>query len=420
MDTPALCRDCLAVFDGAGRCPSCRSPRTRSHPELANLAIAHLDCDAFFAAVEKRDDPSLADKPLIIGGGSNRGVVSTACYIARIRGVKSAMPMFKARKLCPDAVILRPRMARYVEVSRQIRAMMEELTPLVEPLSVDEAFLDLTGTTRLAGAPPAIQMARLQARIEAELGLTVSVGLSHNKFLAKIASDLDKPRGFALIGRAETESFLADKPIGLIWGVGAAAVRSLAAEGIVTIGDVQRRDRAAMLRTFGTQGDRLWHLARGIDTRAVSADRTTKSISNETTFASDLSDPDELNRILWSLCEQVSGRAKRAGTSGHTVTLKLKRADHRILTRQRRVEAPVQLADSLFRTGTNLLQRDMDKAPFRLIGIGLSSLVQAPETALNADLLEPGREKHHAAERARDRIRARFGDDAIILGRSFR
>ena len=420
MTIPSLCRDCLTTFEGDTRCPSCRSPRRVMHPELDQLPIAHLDCDAFYAAVEKRDDPSLADKPLIIGGGSNRGVVSTACYIARIRGVRSAMPMFKARRLCPDAVILRPRMSHYVEVSRQIRAMMEELTPLVEPLSIDEAFLDLTGTARLHGAPPAIQMARLQTRIERELGLTVSVGLSHNKFLAKIASDLDKPRGFSLIGRAETESFLADKPIGLIWGVGAAAVRTLEAQGIVTIGDVQRRDRAAMLRTFGAQGDRLWHLARGIDRRAVSPERATKSISNETTFATDLSDPDELNRILWSLCEQVAARAKRAGTCGHTVTLKLKRADHRILTRQRRVEAPVQLADSLFRASTDLLHRDMDKAPFRLIGIGLSGLVQASETALNADLLEPGREKHHAAERARDAIRARFGDDAIVLGRSIR
>ncbi len=420
MHVPALCRDCLTTFDGTGRCPACRSPRTRGHPELTELSIAHLDCDAFYAAVEKRDDPSLADKPLIIGGGSNRGVVSTACYIARIRGVKSAMPMFKARKLCPDAVILRPRMSHYVEVSRQIRALMEELTPLIEPLSIDEAFLDLTGTARLHGAPPALQLARLQSRIEREIGLTVSVGLSHNKFLAKIASDLDKPRGFSVIGRAETESFLAGKPIGLIWGVGAAGVRGLEAEGIVTIGDVQRRERAAMIRSFGAQGDRLWHLARGIDTRAVTPERHAKSISNETTFATDLSDTDELNRILWSLCEQVSRRAKHADSSGHTVTLKLKRADHRILTRQRSLEAPVQLADSLFRIGEVLLHRDMDKAPFRLIGIGLSSLVEGVETITEADLLDPGRAKHHAAERARDRIRARFGDDSIILGRSIR
>ncbi|PJN96384.1 DNA polymerase IV, partial [Amaricoccus sp. HAR-UPW-R2A-40] len=205
---PSLCRDCLTPSPDPGRCPACRSPRTVAHPELLDLAIAHVDCDAFYASVEKRDDPSLRDVPLIVGGGQ-RGVVTTACYLARIHGVRSAMPMFQARRLCPQAVVVKPRMARYVEVSRQIRALMEALTPLVEPLSLDEAFLDLTGTERLHKAPPALLLARLQARVEAELGVSVSVGLSHNKFLAKTASDLDKPRGFSVIGRAETAAFLA-------------------------------------------------------------------------------------------------------------------------------------------------------------------------------------------------------------------
>jgi DNA polymerase-4 len=179
-----------------------------------------MDCDAFYASVEKRDNPELASKPVIIGGG-RRGVVSTACYVARVRGVKSAMPMFQALKLCPEAVVVRPRMEEYVKASAAIRKMMQELTPAIEPLSLDEAFLDMTGTTALHGAPPAVMLARLVKRMREELGLTGSIGLSHNKFLAKVASDLDKPRGFSVIGKAETNQFLKDKPIGLIWGVGA-------------------------------------------------------------------------------------------------------------------------------------------------------------------------------------------------------
>ena len=176
-----------------------------------------MDCDAFYASVEKRDNPELASKPVIIGGG-RRGVVSTACYVARVRGVKSAMPMFQALKLCPEAVVVRPRMEEYVKASAAIRKMMQELTPAIEPLSLDEAFLDMTGTTALHGAPPAVMLARLVKRMREELGLTGSIGLSHNKLLAKVASDLDKPRGFSVIGKAETNQFLKDKPIGLIWG----------------------------------------------------------------------------------------------------------------------------------------------------------------------------------------------------------
>ena len=185
-----LCRDCLKELPAVSRCLACGSPRVLSHPELMDLTIAHMDCDAFYASVEKRDNPELAGKPVIIGGG-RRGVVSTACYVARIRGVRSAMPMFQALKLCPDAVIIKPRMAAYVEASRAIREMMEELTPAIEPLSLDEAFLDMTGTARLHGAPPAVMLARLVRRMKTELGLTGSIGLSHNKFLAKVASDLD-------------------------------------------------------------------------------------------------------------------------------------------------------------------------------------------------------------------------------------
>ena len=263
---PALCRDCLTQFDTGTRCPKCRSPRVLSHPELWDLSIAHMDCDAFYASVEKRDNPELRDKAVIVGGGT-RGVVSTCCYLARIHGVRSAMPMFQALKLCPHATVVPPRMSVYVEVSRAIRALMEELTPAIEPLSLDEAFLDMSGTSRLHGAPPAVMLARLLQQIEAQIGVSGSIGLSHNKFLAKIASDLDKPRGFSVIGAAETAAFLAPKPVRIIWGVGTAAQASLETAGIRTIADLLRWDQADLIARFGAMGDRLWHLARGQDRR---------------------------------------------------------------------------------------------------------------------------------------------------------
>jgi len=416
---PVICRDCLAGRTGRPRCPACGSPRAVTHPELQSLAIAHVDADAFFAAIEKRDDPALADRPVIVGGG-RRGVVSTACYVARLTGVRSAMPMFKALKLCPDAVVVKPRMARYVEVSQQIREMMRALTPLVEPLSLDEAFLDLTGTERVHAASPALSLARLQARIEAELGLTVSVGLSHNKFLAKIASEQDKPRGFFPIGRAETEAFLARQPVGVIWGVGAAAVRALEADGLRSIADLRARDRKALITRFGSLGDRLWRLSRGLDDRPVSPERGIKSISHETTFAEDIADPRALAWHLWSLAEQVSARAKARALGGRTVTLKLKRADHTVLSRRRTLDTPSQLADRIYRAGEEMLRRDMRAGPFRLIGIGLSSLVPATESDLEHDLLDPTGGRRLAAERAADRIRARFGDGSIVFGRAIR
>jgi DNA polymerase-4 len=416
---PALCRDCLTTWHGPGRCPACRSPRTLRHPELTTLAVAHLDCDAFYASVEKREDPSLRDRPLIVGGG-RRGVVTTACYIARIKGVRSAMPMFKALKLCPEAVVLPPRIRLYAEVSRAIRDMIGALTPLVEPLSLDEAFIDLTGTERLHGAPPVVMLARLQGRIEREIGVTASIGLSHNKFLAKIASDLDKPRGFAVIGRTETADFLASRPVGMIWGVGRAAAAALEAEGIRTIADLRTRDRAALVKRFGSLGDRLWHLARGEDDRHVSPDRPLRSISHETTFSTDLADLEDLGRQLWSLAEQVSARAKARRLAGRVVTLKLKQADHGLIARRHTLEAPTCMADRIFRTALPLLQREIASGPFRLIGVGIASLVAADPDMQSGDLLDRTAARRLAAERASDEIRARFGADAIRLGRSLR
>jgi DNA polymerase-4 len=416
---PTLCRDCLTQFDARARCPKCRSPRLLAHPELNQLSIAHMDCDAFYASVEKRDNPDLRDKAVIVGGGT-RGVVSTCCYLARIHGVRSAMPMFQALKLCPDAVVVKPRMSVYVDASRAIRAMMETLTPAIEPLSLDEAFLDLTGTERLHGAPPAVVLARLVKRMEDELGLSGSVGLSHNKFLAKIASDLDKPRGFSIIGRAETEAFLRPKPVRIIWGVGTASQAALEKAGIRTINDLLRWDRTDLVARFGSMGDRLWHLARGLDTRRVNRDEKLKSISKETTFFEDTSDPDLLDGHLWRLAEQVADRAKAKALSGKTVTLKLKRADFQLISRRHSLTDPTQLSDRIYRAARALFDQTDRKGPYRLIGVGISDLAPEAQADLSADLLDPTAGKRAAAERATDAIRARFGGAAIIKGRALR
>ena len=416
---PSLCRACLTPFEGGARCPACRSPRVISHPELFDLCIAHMDCDAFYASVEKRDNPDLRDKPVIVGGGT-RGVVSTCCYIARIKGVRSAMPMFQALKLCPEAVVVKPRMPVYAEVSRAIRAMMEELTPAIEPLSLDEAFMDLTGTARLHGAPPAVMLARLVRRMEEELGISGSVGLSHNKFLAKIASDLDKPRGFSVIGRAETAEFLAGKPVRIIWGVGTATQAALERAGIRTISDLLRWDRADLSARFGHMGERLWHLARGQDSRRVMRDEAPKSISKETTFNEDTADAELLDGHLWRLAEQVSDRAKAKGYAGRTVTLKLKRDDFTSVTRRHALHSPTHSADRIYREGRALFDASGERGPFRLIGVGIADLVPGGDADREGDLLDPDAGKRAQAERATDAIRAKFGKDAIIKGRALR
>lgn len=378
-----------------------------------------MDCDAFYASVEKRDNPDLADKPVIIGGG-RRGVVSTACYVARIRGVKSAMPMFQALKLCPEAIVIKPRMEVYSEVSRAIRQMMEELTPDIEPLSLDEAFMDMTGTARLHGAPPAVMLARLVRRMKEELGVTGSIGLSHNKFLAKVASDMDKPRGFFVIGEAETVDFLRDQPVSLIWGIGPAAQASLDKAGIRTFADLLRWERLDLNQRFGGMGERLWHLARGQDRRRVSARAPIKSISNETTFFEDTMNREVLEGHLWRLAVKVSDRAKARSLAGRVVTLKLKKANHQSLTRRQSLRDPTQIADQIYRCSVQLLDNAIGEGPFRLLGCGISELVEEGQGGLTADLLDPGAQQRAQAERATDEIRERFGDTAIVKGRALR
>ncbi|WP_342586262.1 DNA polymerase IV [Methylobrevis pamukkalensis] len=387
------------------------------HAELGALTIAHVDCDAFFAAIEKRDDPSLRDRPVIVGGG-RRGVVSTCCYIARIRGVRSAMPMFKALEACPDAVVIKPNGTKYAEVGRQIREMMLALTPLVEPLSIDEAFLDLAGTERLHRASAAEVLARFARRVEAEVGITVSVGLSYNKFLAKIASDLDKPRGFAVIGRAEAPTFLARQPVSLIWGVGKASQEKLAGDGIRLIGQLQEMDAVTLARRYGAMGLRLAKLAHGEDARRVSTAGKRKSVSAETTFDEDLATLADLRPIARRLAEKVSAQLKSHGIGGQTVTLKLKTRDFRIRTRSRRLHDPTQLADRLFQTIDALLAPETDGTRYRLIGVGMSDLVEAKE-ADPGDLADPGAARRAAAEKAMDAVRQKFGKAAVETGLVF-
>ena len=408
----SFCRDCLAdAPDTAKRCPACGSPRLARHPELEHLTIGHVDCDAFYATIEKRDDPSLIDRPVIIGGGK-RGVVAAACYVARTYGIRSAMPMFEAKQRCPDAVVIKPNMAKYVQVGRAVCKAMFDLTPLVEPLSIDEAFLDLTGTERLHGMSAARVLARFAAQVERDLGITVSIGLSANKFLAKIASDMDKPRGFAVLGQDEATAFLAGKPVGFIYGVGAVSAAKLAADGYRLIADLQRADEHDLIRRYGEEGARLWRLARGIDARNVDPERDTKSISAETTFERDIGDFRPLEQHLWDLTERVSARLKANALAGSTVTLKLKSADFKIRTRARSLGHPTQLAARIFAAGRDLLAHEVGTTRFRLIGIGVSHLEDTAGDDL-ADLID---RRAAEAEHAVDRLRAKFGRDAVVKG----
>jgi DNA polymerase IV len=411
----SFCRDCLAdAAPDDRRCSVCGSPRLARHPELATLSVAHIDCDAFYATVEKRDDPSLAAEPVIVGGG-RRGVVAAACYVARTYGIRSAMPMFEALRRCPHAKVIRPNMEKYVNVGREVRQMMLALTPLVEPLSIDEAFLDLSGTARLHGLSAAKALARFASEVEKKLRITVSIGLSCNKFLAKVASDIDKPRGFAVLSARDAPVFLAPKPVSFIFGVGAVSAARYARDGFNRIADLQRAGEIELMRRYGEEGRRLSRLAHGIDARKVDPARETKSISSETTFERDIADFRMLERILWNLTEEVSARLKDNELAGATITLKLKTADFKIRTRARSLETPTQLAGRIFGAARTLLERETDGTQFRLLGVGASALVSADE-ADPADLVD-GRAA--LAEHAVDDLRARFGDAVLVRGLGF-
>ena len=411
-----ICRDCGSVVL-KNDCQACQSSRIISHAEILSLSIAHVDCDAFYCSVEKRDNPELANKPVIVGGGQ-RGVVSAACYHARIYGVHSAMPMFKALKLCPHAIVVRGDMNKYAREGAKIRSMMEDLTPLVEPLSIDEAFLDLSGTERIHNQSPAQSLISLQNKILKNIGVTVSVGLSYNKFLAKTASDLDKPNGFAIIGRTEALDFLADKPVGFIYGVGPAFTRSLKKSGILTIADVRRQSDKSMAEKFGDMGLHLAKLARAEDYRPVKSTIKRKSVSAENTFNEDISDIEVLKDKLWQVCLKTADRSKAKNLAGTVVTFKLKTQQFETITRRRTLPQPVQLADVIFRTCLPLLEKEANGRKFRLIGAGISGLTSP--VGDSGDLLDPDAIKRGMAERASDKARAKFGKDAVMTGRGFK
>ncbi len=413
-----FCRDCLTVQQRmVKRCSSCGSPRLIQHKELYDLSLAHIDCDAFYASVEKRDNPELENKPVLIGGGK-RGVVSTCCYVARINGVRSAMPMFKALEACPHAVVIKPRMDVYSQVGKQVREMMRSLTPSVEPLSIDEAFLDLSGTERLHGNPPALTLAKFVQRVQKEVGISISVGLAANKFLAKVASDFEKPKGFSVIGAEEAYGFLAEQPVSLIWGVGKAMQTKLHSDNIKMISDLQKIEEVDLIRAYGSMGLRLSRLSKGQDHRKVESRGSAKSVSSETTFNTDISSAEELIPILRNQAERVSERLKKSHIAGQTVVLKLKTSDFKGRTRNTPLPDPTQLADKMFQVGRTMLEKELDGTRFRLLGIGVSDL-QSDETADPGDLIDEGATKRAAVERAMDKVRDKFGGKSVELGLTF-
>ncbi len=418
-----LCLNCIQIFDGGLQltiCPNCRSRSLKHHAEFDSLNIIHMDCDSFYASVEKRDAPELQNKPVIIGGDSNRSVVSTACYIARTYGVKSAMPMFKAKKLCPHAVILRGNMKKYSQVSKQIVKKMNDLTPMVEQISVDEAFLDLSGTYKLHKQLPCQLVADLAKKIETEIGITISIGLSYNKFLAKVASDLEKPKGFSILGKQNIKQVLAPFPVTKIWGVGKVFAKKLHNDGIETFADLQKIDEQELLKVYGKMGSRLKYFAVGEDRREVkAAARKTgrKSIGRETTFFDDIYDHDILKQKMWDICEQVHQDAKRLQKSGFTVTLKLKTNDFQTLTRSLTLHSSTLSANIMYDIACQHLDKMNKNLSYRLIGISLSNLAHA-ENADPFDFLEPKRIKNQKVENAMDEIRDRFGSSSVFKGRS--
>ncbi len=417
MAIKAICRDCLWTgADPAGpperRCPACGSRRIVADPELDQLSIAHMDCDAFYASVEKRDRPELRDKPVIVGGGK-RGVVSTACYVARQYGVGSAMPMFKALKACPHAVVIKPDFRKYERESERILGTLARLTPLIQTLSLDEAWVDLAGTERLTGGPPVWQLVRAQNEIERETGLTVSIGLAPNRFLAKIASELDKPRGFSVIG-SDAQALLAPKSVKVLPGVGPVFLKTLQSDGYASVGDLAAADPRELIKRYGETGFRLHELAHGRDARTVNPERDRKGMSAETTFNEDLTSVADLEAELWPLCEKLAAKARRDGVASRVIVLKLRRTDFKIVTRRVSLPEPVQTARALFAAGRELMTPELGR-PYRLIGIGMAEIVDAVDTPV---LFETSETRALKTETAIDALRAKFGQGAVIAGRA--
>ena len=393
-----------------------RPPQPSAADATPPRAILHVDMDAFFASVEQLDDPELRGRPVLVGHDGPRGVVAAASYEARRFGCRSAMPMATARRLCPEAVVVRGRGRRYAEISRRVFAILGDFTPLVQPLSIDEAFLDVSGSVRLLGEP--VAMAReIRRRIHAEEGLVASIGVAPNTFLAKLASDLEKPDGLVELTAADVTGRLAALPVERLWGVGGAAARRLHAMGLRSFGDLQRLTEADAA-TLGQEIRGLRQLALGIDERPVRPDREARSIGSERTFGVDLARPSDAMPFLIEQSEEVAERLRRHGRLARTVTVKIRSGDYQTLTRSRTLREPTDLTDAVIATARELFGSWATGSfrPLRLVGTSLSNLVE-PEAGSQPSLFAPEQdERRRRLDAATDDIRRRFGTGAIGRG----
>ncbi len=370
--------------------------------------------DAFYASVEQRDDPSLLGKPVVVGGSADgRGVVAASSYEARKFGIYSAMSAYRAKQLCPNAIFIRPRIDHYAAVSQQLRQIFEEFTPLIEPLSLDEAFLDVTGSESLLG--PATQIGKqIKTLVRERLQLTASVGVAPNKFVAKIASDLDKPNAFGVVLPNQVQAFLDPLPVGRIWGVGKVTAQVFKRFAISTIGQLRQLSRESLFDLFGTSGEHYWQLSRGIDDRPVVPDREAKSISNETTFAEDICDVDSLRAWLVTLVEQVSRRLRNQDRTGRTVELKIRFSDFKSVTRSLTLGSPTNITNELLEAGLELLCHRLPRnhPPVRLIGFGVNNLEQTGIMQMQL-FDESEREQQRSLDKVSDEIAKKFGKHAL-------
>ncbi len=376
--------------------------------------ILHLDMDAFYASVEQRDHPEWRGKPVVVGGSSSgRGVVAAASYEAREFGVFSAMPASKAARLCPNAIFVKPRMDCYAAISKQIREIMNRFSSLIEPISLDEAFVDVSGSTRLFGSAESIAKQIKQAILD-ETALVASAGVAPNKFLAKVASDLDKPDGFVVVHADQIESFLEPLPVRRIWGVGKVCERKFASLGVYTIGQIRGLPMDVLQRAFGVNSEHFWRLARGLDSRPVVSDRDSKSVSHETTFRADIDQRDVLEAWLLELVDQVARRMRRYEIFGKTIQLKIRFSDFRTITRARTLEAPCNQTTQLWETAKEILCETLESEhePIRLLGVGVTKLWKEDLRQLTL-FDEPLIKKESRLDQAADKIRDRFGHEAV-------
>ncbi|MGI9468061.1 MAG: DNA polymerase IV [Rubripirellula sp.] len=381
--------------------------------------ILHIDMDAFYASIEQRDDPNLLGKPVVVGGSAKRGVVAAASYEARRFGIHSAMSGKRAAELCPQAVFVKSRLDHYAQVGHQVRQIFLRYTPIVQPLSLDEAFLDVTGTLRLFGSASEIGM-QIKSLIQQELGLTASVGIAPLKFVAKIASDIHKPNGFTQVSADEIESFLDPLPVSRLWGVGRVGNRKLAALQLKTIGDIRRYDRTSMTEKFGNWGDHLWKLANGIDPRKVVPDRTAKQISHERTFSDDIDDVNMMRAVISHLCEQVTRRLRRNGRFSRSVTVKYRCDDFRTFAKTRSFNQPTQATDLVFRAAMSLLKELTAKhpQPIRLLGVSLGNLTVEGSKQLDLFQSEDGDESQKAVDKVVDQLSDQIGNNSVYRATS--